>query len=185
MSEIFHYDGEEYTLPSPHGLTFESLPVNLQVIVRGETPIWDHGIQIGKEKELTAEFGDTNAPMIYDESTGDTYVQLRGGSMNTLEQGRAKNWTDDERVLVEKKLLVTQTPQTHWLRPQAVVLAPWPTYDETDEGMVATLALTLGLVHEALVYEDSTLKRKKVLSELSKAAEQLDAEVDLETVEAL
>ena len=171
MSEKFVHDGAEYTLPSPNGLVFQSVAAAYQFHVRPERPLYDHGILIGKEKELVAEFGDMDAAPIHNQDTGEDYYQVRGHYFNSLEQARKKGWTDDERAMVEKKLLVFQKPADHWLHTKPPAGRPWPTYDDTAAAGVATLAAQLGLVSEALAYEKENKNRKTVIEALSVAQE--------------
>lgn len=171
MPEKFVHDGTEYTLPSPNGLVFQSVAAAYQLHVRSETPIYDHGIRIGTEKELVADFGDMNAAPIHDPDgqygeAGADYYNIRGHFIDTLEQGRKKEWTDDERALVEKKLLVYQNPADHWLHTKPAAAKPWPTYDETAANGIAQLASQLGLVGEALRYEKENKSRKQVIDAL-------------------
>lgn len=181
MPETFTHDGVEYTLPSPNGLVFQSVAAAYQLCVRSELPIYDHGILIRKEKELTAEFGDMSAPPIHNDDTGEDYFQIRGHFIDTLEQGKKKGWTDEERALVEKKLLVYQNPADHWLHTKPPVGKPWPKYDEAPAASVAALADQLGLIAEALLYEKENKNRKTVIEAL-RALQVPDAPEELAAV---
>lgn len=186
MPEQFFHDGVEYTLPTPSGLTFQSVAAAYQLCIRDERPIYDHGIRIGTEKELVAEFGEMDAPVIHDSDgvygeAGAEYFQIRGHFMNTLQQAEKKGWSDDERALVEKKLLAFQKPTDHWLLSKPAAGKPWPTYDTTAANGIAALAEQLGLVTEALAYERENKNRKTVLEALvaaqsKPAVEELEAE---------
>ena len=180
MPEKFEFEGEVYNLPTKRGLMFQSLAANYQFIVRSEYPIWDHGVQIGKQRDIVAEFGDPNAPMLHDEDTGDDYVVTRGHYCQTAEQARAKGWTPDEQALAEKRLLTSQSPGLHWLHAEPKFPAPWPRYDVTPEEEIPVLAASLGLINEANAYEAQNLARESVLDALSK----IEAPAEPEPIEA-
>jgi hypothetical protein len=175
MLETFTYDGVEYQLPSKDGLVFKSVAAALRVAVRGRTPIYDTGVLIGHEKELVADFGDQNAPVLYDEQ-GDPHVAIRGNFCHTLLQGEEKGWTDEERALVEKKLLANQRANHYWLHTAPKPKKPWPTYDETEAGKIAGIAEATGTVAEALAYERANKKRPTVVGALKKLVEARPAE---------
>jgi len=118
----------------------------------------------------------------YERNSGSAdYYAIRGHYCHTLEQGRRKGWTDEERAMVEKKLLAFQTPATHWLKTKTPAQKPWPTYDETPFDKVAELAQTLGLVTEAAAYESENKARKTVLAALASTPEPV---AEIEAVEA-
>ena len=168
MPEKFEYEGETYSLPTKKGLMFQSQAANYQFVARSEYPIWDHGVQIGKQRELVAEFGDPNAPMLHDEDSGDDYVMTQGHYCQTAEQAKRKDWTPEEQALVEKRLLTSQSPGIHWLHAEPQMPKPWPRYDVTPEEEIPVLAASLGLIPETNAYEAQNLNRKSVLDALSK-----------------
>lgn len=168
MPEKFEYDGVTYSLPVKRGLMFQSLAANYQLVVRPETPIWDHGVRIGTTRELIAEFGNPNAPTYHDPDTGDDVVLTQGHFCQTAEQAKRKGWTPDEQALVEKRLLAEQVPGLHWLHAEPVAAKPWPRYDVTPEDEIPVLAASLGLIPEANAYEAQNENRKSVLDALSK-----------------
>jgi len=169
------HDGVEYTLPSPNGMVFQSVAALHRAHVRSERKIYEGGVEIGVEKELCAEFGDMDSPEIRDESAGESYYAIRGHFINTLEQGKKKGWTDDERRLVEKKLLLTQDPADYWLHTKPPAGKPWPKYDEIPAARIAELASDFGVVPEALAYERENKNRKTVLEGLAALLAQPEA----------
>ena len=183
--EKFTRDGVEYDLPTAAGLMFQSQAVAYQLIVRPRRPIYDSGVLIGEERELVAEFGDMDAPAIHDPDTGENYYAIRGHFIQTLEQGRKKEWSDEERALVEKKLLASQQPGLHWLYSAPPAEKPWPTYDQMEWRKIPPAAAQLGLAQEALAYERENENREAVVEALETAlAEQPERKpIEQEVVE--
>jgi hypothetical protein len=117
---------------------------------------------------------------------GQPFTQVRGGGFFDTERAqKAHAWTDDERQLVEERLLeiCENGPRadeirmlTADIRPQGFgdirvyetpkPVAPWPTYDEIHHERVAQMAADLGLAPQALVYEQRTKNRKTVVARL-------------------
>lgn len=168
MPEKFEHNGAEYTLPSPSGLVFESVAAAYQLYVRDPIPRYDHGILLDKGNTLVLEFGEMDAPPIHDDDTGEDTYAIRGHFAHTLEQGKAKGWSDEERAIVEKKAIVTQNASDHWLRTRAPAGKPWPSYDETQAGKVPEIAEATGTVAGALAYERENQKRPTVVGALKK-----------------
>jgi hypothetical protein len=174
LSETFTHDGVEYTLPSPNGLTFQSRAAAYQLYVRDPMPHYAPGTSIitHTDKGLVAEFGDMNAGVIHDAEAGEDYFPIRGHFIDTMEQAKQKGWTDEERKIVEMKLITTQGPSDHWLHTKPPVGKPWPSYDETQAGKIAEIAVATGTVAGALAYERENAKRPTVIGALKKAAEE-------------
>lgn len=173
--ETFVHAGVEYALPSKNGLVFHSVAGLYRLAVRSESPIYDHGVQIGTEKELVLEFGEGSSAYKWRDEDGNyvddgrDHFDIRGHYANTKIQGEQKGWTDEERALVEKKALATQAPDGHWLHTKPPAQKPWPKYDQTAAAAVAELASSLGLVEEALEYERENKNRKTVVEALTAA----------------
>ena len=171
--ETFVHGGAEYALPSKTGLIFRSVAAMYRLPVRTESPIYDHGVQVGTEKELVLDFGEGSSPfrMVDDNGNllddGRDHFNIRGHYAHTLVQGEEKGWTDEERALVEKKALATQAPDGHWLHTKPPVGKPWPTYDDKPAAQIPQLASDLGLVAEALAYERENSNRKTVIAALA------------------
>lgn len=81
--------------------------------------------------------------------------------------------SDDDRLEAEQKLLKNPGNRTLFFQVEAPIVvgpaAPWSTYDKTHHAKIAKLALELGVVGEALAYEESTKNRSSVISELETA----------------
>jgi hypothetical protein len=173
---------------------YESKSPGYQIIVQGAEPIYapGTGTQIGRWKELVAEFG-TFGPEIerVDPVTGDQIpdaysgVPLKtaiiyGGVFDLQEQAARKGWTDEETELVRQKVeyQCQLTPTMVWKRSAVKIAAPWPTYEQAHHKQIPALAEQLGLVGEALAYENQREKpRAEVVAKLEeilagKAAEE-------------
>ena len=107
---------------------------------------------------------------------------------NPVENGRVGVWdsvawqgmyslSDDERESGENLLLNSEFYGIDFIVVEAVkVTKPWPSYDDTHHNKVASLAIELGLVPEALAYEQEKDKpRVSVLEQLEAAVKQLDS----------
>jgi len=105
---------------------------------------------------------------------------------NPVEYGRIGVWdsaewqaenslTDNDREQAEKLLLNSQYYGIEFIAVEEVkVTKPWPSYDDTHHNKIASLASELGLVAEALAYEQENKKRASVIEQLETAAAQLD-----------
>src|SRR4051812_442513 len=123
------------------------------------------------------------------------FLQMRGGGFLDTELAQKEHdWTDDERKLVEKRLVEIaennpDAPVNPRMRapgfgdvkiyeePKAV--PPWKTYDDMHHSHVAKFAEEAGLVAEALHYEQRTKQRKSVIEALQELVERDSAEADL------
>lgn len=155
------------------GLKFKSKYAATQVCVQGAEPIYTGSppVQVGRLKEIVAEFATHGAEYTYtNPETGaqERAADIRGYFLDLDQQAYDKDWTDEEREMVAKKLLfVCDTePGEIWLYSKPAVPKPWPKYDEAHHNQVATLAEQLGLVHEALAYEQENKNRESVVAKL-------------------
>lgn len=96
-------------------------------------------------------------------------LSLRIGVYDTNEEQTRKGWTDDERELVEKYMLAKPNYGQDFveMKPvEKVVEKPWPSYASTHHFKIPTLAAELGLIEEAIAYEQATKARQGVLDGL-------------------
>lgn len=77
------------------------------------------------------------------------------------------DWTDEEREIVEQKLLTSEHLGSDHieLKPEPAAL-PWPTYNTDDAETIAIIAKTIGLVDQALRYERENANRPEVIEAL-------------------
>jgi len=106
---------------------------------------------------------------------------------NPLEHGRIGVWdsvewqaknglSDDEREAGEQMLLTSSYLGFEFIKVEEVkAVKPWPSYDDTHHNKVASLASELGLVPEALAYEQENKQRASVLEQLEAAAATLES----------
>lgn len=100
---------------------------------------------------------------------------------NPVENGRIGVWdsegwqaqyglTDEDRKGAEDLLLGDSAYGIEYIVVEAVKAAkPWPSYDDTHHNKVTSLAAELGLVAEALAYEQENKKRASVIEQLEAA----------------
>lgn len=94
------------------------------------------------------------------------------------EAQKENDWTDEERVLVEKKLLESPHLGSDHIELKPVPVAiPWPTYDRDTVEQVVMIARATGLVEQALKYEAQNANRAEVLEALSEEPELEEAPV--------
>jgi hypothetical protein len=146
------------------------------------------------------------APESYEGFDGDPgFVQMRGGGyFDTDVAQKEKAWTDEERDLAEQRLLeiAENGPRADYHRTLPArerppgwgdvkiyerprPTAPWPTYGSVPAGKVAKLAAEMGLVAEALNYEQRLFdddRRPEVIATLKEELERLQAEDELTAV---
>ena len=97
---------------------------------------------------------------------------------NPVEHGRIGVWdsvewqaefgaSDDDRIGAEQLLLNSSRNGIDYFVVEAVkVQKPWPSYDDTHHNKIASLASELGLVTEALAYEQDNKQRASVIEQL-------------------
>jgi hypothetical protein len=130
---------------------------------------------------LWAEFGVHGGEFTYvDPLTDRTEVgsEFRGGYFNLDVQAADKGWSDTDKEIVARHMLRLANSGrgefTLYSAPKAQ--APWPTYDATHHNQIATLAATLGLVAESLVYEEQNKNRATVVEKLREELAKAQAE---------
>jgi hypothetical protein len=165
----------------------------------------------GRQRQIRpaifVDFGEQAlGPEAYEGFDGDpSFVQLRGGGFFDTEVAqRDKRWTDEERELAEQRLLeiAENGPRADYYRTlpardrppgfgdvriwtRVKPTAPWPTYQSVPPGKVAKLAAEMGLVAEALNYEQRLFdddRRPEVIEALQAEFDRLEAEQELTAV---
>jgi hypothetical protein len=129
------------------------------------------GVEIGKTPSLVAEFGQFGPEFEFTAPDGsiETGANIVGHYFDTDEATERLNWSPEEKEAVEKVLLMWcgKWPESVWLHSEAPAAKPWPTYDEAHHKSIPGLAEQLGLVAEALAYEQQNKKRTEVVEKLS------------------
>lgn len=124
--------------------------------------------------KMGATYTYTN-PLTHEEETG---ADITGHFFDTDIEAAEHEWDEDTKGLVERTLLKFCKSQPDRIKqlereiPRAAL--PWPTYDETPVEKVADLASALGLVAEALAYEQENRARPLVLDGLFGTPVQVD-----------
>lgn len=171
-------------------MVFKSKYALLRVNVRSELTDYHPvtGVEIGKKKAIVAEFGTAGDEYTAeDPMTGkmEKWADISGHYWDSKIAQEQNGWTDAERETAEAVVLnwCNRWPEAVqlWSAPKAE--KPWPKYDETHHNQIPTLAETLGLVAEALAYEQENKNRESVTSKLTEllnatpdaAAEELTA----------
>jgi hypothetical protein len=160
-------------MPITNGAIFKSPIAMYQILVQGREPIaWDvRGEPYKWLTELTAEFGKDLGVLEFrgdDQFSPQRFADIRGHFFDSAAQAEEKGWTQEEhdQVVAKVRAQCKLTPEyVQEVVPQAPA-PPWPTYDQTPHGKIATLAESLGLAVEALTYERRTKARKTVLHDL-------------------
>lgn len=167
-------------------MQFQSKAAAYQVLVRPEVKRYspDGMVVIDTIRPLTAEFGKWGAEYKFtNPMTGatDTTADIRGHFFDSVVAQEEEDWTDEEREVVEKVLLnlCNKVPEYVWVYSEPEVPAPWPTYDDTHHKQIPTLAETLGLVSEALLYEQKHKNRPEVTKLLEEALQRATVEEEL------
>lgn len=144
--------------------------------VRG--PVYNTNVPYGmlpiqERPGLVADFGGAYGSALmtpeWDDEDGNTHADIRGGVFDTDEAARRLGWTEDEKRMVEEKMLRQLADPRFvdfWLYEEVKPSAPWPTYDDAHHFKIPALAAELGLVREALAYEEATKGRESVVAAL-------------------
>jgi len=168
-------------------MLFTSRHANLEVLCRNQYdkrhPVT--GDIIETTPAVWARFGKMGATYTYtdpltqqDQTGADIYGHFYDTDAEALENG----WDEDTKGLVERTLVRfcnTQPDRIQQINlevPKAAL--PWPTYDATPAENVAELAQTLGLVVEAIAYEQENRARPLVLDTLAGLSVQADPDPD-------
>lgn len=92
------------------------------------------------------------------------------GAWDSVEWQKKNSLTDAEREQGEQMLLNSVFYGTEFIVVEAAVAPkPWPSYDSTHHNKIASLASELGLVAEALAYEQENKQRASVIEQLEAA----------------
>lgn len=155
-----------------------------EVITRGLTALFQKNILSPSEVDIgVASFRHTGLPIDRDTETHISPRHRISGFDTELEQERL-GWTDEEREIVEQKLLADPANGIDFIHlTPAAIPAPWPTYDTTAEVDIVTIAKATGTVENALVYEKANAKRAAVIAALE-GDEAQEAEEDGVLIEA-
>lgn len=135
------------------------------------------GDQLGKDhpdyrKPIIVSFAVHRGEFKYvDPMTGREEIgaDIAGGFFDSVEAQQREGWTDDEREMVERRLLSLSETWSEAVQPyeEAPVAVPWPTYDAATNYLeIASLAEKLGLLGEALAYERQNKNRDGVVKAL-------------------
>ncbi len=120
---------------------------------------------------LVAEFaGVLGAEQSVDTPDGTIRVaDISGHYFDSVVAQEQNRWTDDEREEVEETLLALfkRQPEYGHLVEAPKAALPWPTYDDTPRDRIVEMAGLLGLVGEALAWEQENANRKTVTGPLS------------------
>lgn len=161
-------------MPIKNGKIFQSKPAAFQVIVRGKEPKERDvlGNVFTYYTELVAEFAYHGGDLIFNDPVSgkqDRFADIRGHFFDSAQQAEEKGWTQEEHDAVVRVVerQCKQMPEYVWEVTPRTLPAPWPTYDDTAAGKLATLAESLGLASEALAYEKQNKNRKQVVEDLT------------------
>lgn len=134
----------------------------------------DGSLQREALRMLKAEFGVYGGEFTYVDpltETVQTGTEFRGGWFDLDREAEAEQWDAREKEIVAEHMLKMansgRAKFALYSAPKAT--APWPTYDSTPYGSIADLAKTLGLVVEALSYEEQGKNRSSVVAALREA----------------
>lgn len=157
-----------------NGKIYRSKHSAYQVLVQGKEPVRFNtmGVPIEYATELTAEFAYHGGEFpFHNDLTGaqDVAADIRGHFFDSAQQAEAKRWTQEEHDYVVETLdrLCRETPEFVWEYETPKLPAPWPTYDQAHHKQIPTLAEQLGLVGEALQYEQQNKNRAEVVERLT------------------
>lgn len=155
-------------------------------VVRHEVIEWHptmSGVKLGTTPAIRAEFGVLGPEYQFEDAEGvvTTHAAISGGIYDLDIDAQEKGWTQEEQSLIEAKLdeMCKQPWCGIYRDTEPVVAAPWGTYDNIDAEKIPILASELGLVEQALAYEQATLNRKKVIADLQELTEQVALEEEL------
>lgn len=132
------------------------------------------GVEINRVPALTAEFGvfgdEIDIPIDPEHPEDGTHrgAVITGGYFDTADAAERLGWTDEEHETIINDLdrWCTKWPEAVQLVTRVPAGKPWPTYDDVKADQIAVLAETLGLVVEALAYEQENKARKTVVGAL-------------------
>jgi hypothetical protein len=120
------------------GLVLESKFAEYQYLAKGPLhKVWRDGFPVDEQKILRLHF--------------ERYICF------VDQMAREQEWTPEDCEYALRQIAQQlATPQYHdmWVHLPAKVEPPWPTYDETHPKQIHTIAQAIGMVAEALAYEN-------------------------------
>jgi hypothetical protein len=159
--------------------------VNYQFIARHEEADHMMGFKRITKRQLVADFGYISAPEFPDEE-GKMQAVIQGGVFDSEDAQKRLNWSDEERQIVEQRLLeLILNPPDGASRGDVALYEPpkptppWPTYDSVHHNKIPTLAGELGLIEQAITYEQRTKRRESVLRALEAKRLELEGAEEL------
>jgi hypothetical protein len=159
-----------------NGKVYGSKASAYQILVRPKRDKWNHDgtVLMDTFPPLTAEFAYHGGEFsFHNPLTGsqDVGADIRGHFFDSAQQAEEKGWSQEEHDAVVNAVdrKCKTEPEYVWEVTMAKAEKPWPTYDDTHHNQIATLATTLGLVAEALVYESENKNRDSVTEKLREA----------------
>lgn len=96
-------------------------------------------------------------------------LALRIGVFDTETEALNRGWDDETREKVEAWMLAKPNYGQDFVQmiaPKKVIEKPWPSYNSTHHFKIPTLAAELGLIEEALAYEQANKNRSGVVEAL-------------------
>lgn len=152
------------------------------VLVRSEAVMYHPatGVEINRVPSLTAEFGEHGGTFNAENPlTGqlEEHAIINGHFFDSESAQERLGWSDEERESVEMAIEKIGREQPFLVarvdlevRPTG---KPWPTYDEMNAESVLSFANALGLIEQALAYENENKARKTLIAQLEEAREDL------------
>ena len=140
------------------------------------------GVRVKDGRQFVAEFGVHRGDFEIETPDGvERYADIAGYFFDLDEYAEREGMTSEQKkqALMILRREAAEHPQFLWEVEPQVVGPPWPTYDSVAYGKVADLAAELGLVAEALAYEQASKARPSVIEGLKAKLE------EAETVEEL
>lgn len=143
------------------------------------------GVEIGRVTPLIAEFGKHGGERRVELADGTTELvaDIVGHYFSSAAAQDANGWSDEERESVEQTLLrlCVQRPDQIRLVEAARVEVPWPSYLDTHHKRIPALAAELGLLGEAIAYEEQQAEpRSGVIAELREKLALVEREQQVE-----
>jgi hypothetical protein len=156
------------------GLTFGSAFSAQRVVLRARKDIYAaDGTKINEIPELVAEFATHGGEFDYENPNQeqDKAAMIFGNYFDLDSFCDANDLDAEERNLCAKRLLwwADRAPSEIWLHSVPKLPAPWPKYDQAHPKSIANLADQLGLLAEALAYEEQNKNRAGVVKALRDA----------------
>lgn len=132
---------------------------------------------------LNADFAEESVDETYQGQDGDpAYRAMRGGGWFDSDVAAARHqWTEEEKKAVEQRLIDISNDGSGdvQLYVPAKPTPPWPAYDDMHHEQIPKFAEQAGLVTEALIYEQRSKARPRVVEKLQELVELASAEADL------